>query len=102
MAKPNIGHVKRFIKARMAADDLYIKVKSKFDGMTDSVEYTKQEGYELAQREDTYHECNLGVSGVWIVSSSGNLVKEVQENGLVGYEVYNCCGCFTVLSSALK
>lgn len=103
MSKPNIGTVKRFITKKFASGDLYLKVKSKFYGMTDGVEYVKDRGYELAQADTSFHECTLGIQGIWIVSGSGcNLIKEVTEGDLVGYEVYNCCGSFIVLADSLK
>lgn len=88
---------KSFVKKNRA--NLYIKVKSSFDGMTDCVEQLNG-GYEPAVNATYVHENNLGIKGVWLVNGSRDYFREVSENGFTGIEVYNCCGTFVVAVKA--
>ena len=93
MKKITKATFKSFIKKNRP--NLYVKVKSSFDGMTDCVEQVEG-GFVPAQEAYYVHENNLGIQGVWLVHGSRDYFREVKENGFTGIEVYNCCGTFVV------
>jgi len=84
------------LKALIAAgDELFIRINSRFDGMTDGVEWVKDAAFVPAARKD-YTNYDLGVSGVYVVGGSRNSFTRFEENGFIGMRVYNCCGSFVV------
>jgi hypothetical protein len=43
------------------------------------------------------HEANtLGIEGIWLVGSSRDYITRIETDELVGLNVYNSCGDFTV------
>lgn len=84
---------KSFVKKNRA--NLYVKVKSSFDGMTDCVQQLNG-GFAPAKEAVYTHENNLGIGGVWLVNGSRDYFREVTQDGFTGIEVYNCCGTFVV------
>lgn len=80
--------VKSFIKKNRA--NLFINVKSDFDGMTDSVE-RRTDGFKKA-KEEAHHEATLGIEGVWFVGSSRDYFTAYETATMTGYEVSNSCG----------
>ena len=90
---------------------LFIKCKSSFDGMTDSVETSRNQAYRplvkverdparpFVSESDNTLGYGIG-SGIWLVGDGGDRFKAISEAGFEGYEVYNCCGCFIVAVKA--
>lgn len=66
-----------------------------FDGMTDCVERCDT-GYSAAKPTHTSAENTLGIAGVWLVGSSRDRITRFEDDTLVGINVYNCCGSFSV------
>ena len=101
--KPTLATLKAFIRKNEA--NLFIKCHSSFDGMTDSVEQNRNADYrpitKLEQRcpfvrhPDSFDN-TLGFNGVWLVGQSRDYIKAINEEGFTGFEVYNCCGSWTV------
>ena len=93
--KVTMATVKSFIKKNRAK--LLIKISSRFDGMTDGLEWNKDAQFvpvvETGRVDCQY---SLGLSGVWIVGGSRNWVEAINVPGYVGYSVSNCCGKWTV------
>jgi hypothetical protein len=77
-----------------------IMCKSSFDGMIDGISYNPSAAFVPVQKAAHYHTNNLGFSGIWLVSGSGNSFEAYNNNGFVGIEVYNCCGSFVVAVKA--
>lgn len=92
MTKITKATLKSFVKKNR--EQLFVNVKSKFDGMTDGCE-SRNAGFQAA--EATNHEAHtLGVKGIWLVGSSGNYFKPYSADGFEGIVVSNCCGHFVV------
>jgi hypothetical protein len=75
---------------------IYVKTRTRFDGMTDGIEDCQDQGWSLARAADHTFENNLGIAGVWLVGGSRNYFREVKEENFTGIDVYNCCGHFMV------
>ena len=85
------------IKSFINKNEIYLKTKSKFDGMTDGCEPCYAQSINKAERvEPTKY--NLGIKGAWFVGSSRDYFNAYEENGYTGYEVYNSCGTFYLLT----
>jgi len=84
--------VKTFIRNNAA--NLYINVKSEFDGMSDGCEQ-RHEGFKrvttftAADRKST-----MGISGAWFVGNGRDYFYPYSENGFEGIKVSNSCGRF--------
>jgi len=82
--KITLATLKSFI--RKNADSLFCKTRSRFDGMTDSIE----------QVEDFFGSVSaekaLGLQGVYIVGGSRDRFRYFEDESFVGIEVSNCCG----------
>src|SRR5690349_4320372 len=93
MSKVTLATLKRFVKKNR--ENLWINVKSYFDGMIDGTAYN-HDGFKKAGKSDYPHsfEHDLGISGAWFVGRSGDYFKAYDKDGFKGYEVYNSCGCF--------
>jgi hypothetical protein len=82
--KITLATLKSFI--RKNADSLFCKTRSRFDGMTDSIE----------QVEDFFGSVSaekaLGLQGVYIVGGSRDRFRHFEDESFVGIEVSNCCG----------
>lgn len=95
--KPTLATVKSFINKNR--ENLFINVKSSFDGMTDGVESLRG-GFAPAKKDKTvsvnsdYYNATQGIEGVWFVGGSRDYVSRYDENGFVGYTVCNSCGAF--------
>lgn len=74
---------------------LYLRVKSTFDGMTDCVQPVEG-GFVPCVSARHVNENNLGIQGVWLVGGSRNSFREFRQADFTGIEVYNCCGSFIV------
>lgn len=94
MSKPTLATLKSFIAKNRA--NLFIKQKSRFDGMCDGVVYDVNAGFKPARiNTNTSHMKNtLGVDGAWVVGR--DLISAYEADGFKGYDVYNCTGSFVL------
>lgn len=83
---------KKFIKQ----PNLLISQHSSFDGMVDGVMPSSDRSFKPVTTTTAHYEHTLGINGVWLVGSSRDFFKHYEENGIVGIEVFNCCGRFIV------
>lgn len=90
MSKITKATLKSFVKKNAA--NLHVMMKSRFDGMYDCVMDTGEKAFHPAQRREGMEEHTLGISGLWLVGSSGNSFYHYEDDKFVGIEVYNCCG----------
>lgn len=89
--KITIATVKSFIQRNR--EDLYINVRSEFDGMTDGIE-SRHDGFRPAQWVTQSPQNDFGVGGAWFVGSSRDSLRLYEDDTYVGIEVYNACGSF--------
>ena len=90
-SKITLSTIKAFVRKN---PDLLIKCVSDFDGMTDCVEQNRGAQFKKAEPSERNPENTLGIRGAWFVKGSRDYFTPFQENGLKGFEVYNCCGSF--------
>jgi len=92
--KPTLATLKSFIKKN--ADNLYIKKQSRFDGMQDCVVECEKPLYTKIEKTERHIKNTLGIRGVWVIEggSGRNLITEIKN----GFEVYNCCGSFALIT----
>jgi len=96
--KITLATVKSFIKKNQ--DQLFIKLISKFDGMTDGISFTKDAGFIPAEKDTTesknsdYNDRTHGIKGAWFVGSSRDYFTAFEDDNLIGYKVSNSCGSF--------
>ena len=83
--------IKSFI--RKNPDNLFINVKSSFDGMIDGCAYYN-DGFKKAEKDTDNIRNTLGVSGAWFVNNSRDYFNPYNKDGFIGYGVTNCCGSF--------
>jgi hypothetical protein len=103
MKKPTLATLKSFIRKNEA--NLMIRCDRSFDGMTDCVEMSENPQFRslVKLNNDSQSEHSLGFghgSGVWLVGGSRDYIKSYSENGMTGFEVYNCCGSFVLAVAA--
>ncbi len=97
MAKITLATLKSFV--RKNEGQLFINVRSKFDGMTDGVE-SRDGGFGEAKADDwskNHVEHTLGYLGVWLVGSSRDSISAYEDDQFTGFHVYNCCGDFNIV-----
>ena len=80
------------LKSFINKNEVYVKMESSFDGMSDMVEYDKNAKYMPAQKTDSNIANTLGVNGLWVVGGSRNYFKYFEDENFYGIDVYNCCG----------
>lgn len=85
--------VKSFIRNNF--ENLFINVRSSFDGMTDCCE-EQRGGFQRAVKEEDefYSNHTLGVRGAWFVGQSRDYITPFNENGFIGFSICNACGRF--------
>ena len=95
--KITLATLKSFIRKNHS--QLQIKVKSKFDGMYDCVMPTEKSEFQPVRAAGAgMQERTLGIAGVW-VCNSGNYITEYDNGaGFKGFNVWNCCGEFTLIA----
>ncbi len=86
--KITLATVKSFIKK---SPKLWVSIHSSFDGSTDCVELTRDNSLVEIRKENA-----LGSKGVWVVGSSRDYFKYVENETHFGIKVSNCCGCGTI------
>ena len=99
MKKITLATVKSFI--RKNSNNLFINVKSSFDGMTDGCEPCNN-GFMVAVPAQDHIENNLGINGAWVVGSSRDYFTPYFKDGFSGIEVYNCCGKFILAVKSIQ
>jgi hypothetical protein len=96
--KITLATVKSFIKKN--SDNLFINIRSKFDGMTDGIQQIGNEFTKTQKDENLYSQNNtLGIKGAWFVGSSNDFFTSFEDDKFIGIEVYNCCGKFILAIS---
>ena len=74
-------------------ENLYILVKSRFDGMVDCVTDNPDRMFKKAEKNDYMsQEHNLGINGLWIVGGGRDWFSHFENEHYVGLEYSNCCG----------
>ena len=96
MSRITLATFKAFI--RKNSGNLYLKVRTHFDGMTDCCEPTHDAYFAPVEPADHVYSNNLGLRGVWLVGHSADYFTPFSEGCFKGYEVYNCCGQFILCS----
>lgn len=89
--KITLATLKKFIKE----EGLFLKIKSKFDGMIDGSAPGKNM-YEPVEKTESLISHTLGIEGMWCVGSSRDYFTYVNDGQYEGIEVYNSCGCVTI------
>ena len=79
---------------RKNSDRLFVKERSRFDGMIDCVADVA-DTFQPAETGCGYDDNTMGIRGVWLVRGR-NWFVPFEENGFSGFTVYNCCGSFIV------
>lgn len=85
--------IKSFIRKNI--NDLFINVKSSYDGMIDGCS-CYNDGFTKAVIDNANERNTLGIAGAWFVNSSRDYFQVYNENGFTGYSVSNCCGHFII------
>lgn len=88
MKKVTLATIKKFVRDNK--DNLYFKLKSSFDGMTDCVEQRESGWRKVTPDLENINGYTMGIDGAWFVGSSRDYFTPIEN----GYEVYNCCGSF--------
>ena len=91
MSKPTIATVKSFIKKNRAA--LMLRVSSKFDGMTDSVQHIA-DSFDPVESSEGHESHTFGIQGAWFVGRSRDYITAFERDGIKGFHISNCCGSF--------
>lgn len=81
--------IKNFVRNNQG--NLFICVKSHFDGMTDGLAYNKG-GFRKAEPTSRDHDCTLGIDGNWMVGGGRDYFTAYEDAEFTGYEISNCCG----------
>jgi len=93
--KITLSTVKSFITKNR--ENLFINVKSNFDGMTDCVQ-PKDGGFDKATSNNAelgtqMYDATMGIAGAWFVRGSRDYFTAYEDEKFIGFEVYNSCGC---------
>ena len=88
MKKITKATFKAFIKKNK--DNLFINVKSAFNGMVDMVD-TVNSGFKKATLTDKHCENTLGIDDVWVIDGR-NWFQVYEDKEFQGIDWYNCCG----------
>jgi len=96
MKKITLATIKSFIRKNKS--NLFLNVKSSFDGMTDCIEFRNYGFNPIKNTEwaQNNHKHTMGIQGAWFVGQSRDYFSEYSKNGFFGYEVSNCCGSFVL------
>lgn len=76
-------------------ENLQIRTKSSFNGMTDGLDY-KDSGFAKATTTERSLEHTLGIDGAWFVGQSRDYCTLFDNGQFTGIEVSNCCGHFII------
>jgi hypothetical protein len=92
MSKITLATIKSFVKKNHS--NLYIKVKSHFDAMTDGCERLNGGFIPVSPSELNHPKHTMGIQGAWFVGHSSDYFRPIKEEGFSGYEISNSCGHF--------
>jgi hypothetical protein len=98
MKKLTRATLKSFVKKNI--DDLFINVKSSFNGMIDGCQEEKG-GFEKIEltNKDFHFDNTLGIKDVWLVGGNGSSKDHFthhDDRQFSGIKVNNCCGIFVL------
>jgi hypothetical protein len=98
--KITLATVKSFITRNLGK--ILIKTSSRFDGMCDGVRNVEGAAYRTPDvtKFNKTDEAQLGIQGVWFVRGSRDYFTIIDTPEFTGYEVYNCCGTWSVVVPA--
>jgi len=100
-AKITLATLKTFLNKN--ASNIYIKVESRFDGMTDCVERVEDEFRHVTRAEsEKVRDYDLGFSGLYLVGSSRDSISAFENEKYTGFHVYNCTGSCTVATPKVQ
>ena len=91
--KITLATFKKFLRDNHG--NLFFMPESSFDGMTDSVEFTKSAPRKVTYTPE-YSQYTLGISGVWLVGSSRDYFQPFEDQLFKGISVSNSCGSFSI------
>jgi hypothetical protein len=96
MRKFTIASAKKFIKANQ--NNLLVKFESTFDGQIDGTSFNRGAQFDTAtvDFDDRCASNNHGVIGCWFVGSSRDMLTPFEDNEMIGFNVYNSCGSFSI------
>ena len=93
MKKITLAGLKSFI--RKNKDNLYIKVKSDFDGMVDGIVEVDMDWKKVeAEKIDFTDKNTMGICGAWLVGESRDRIQITDDGDLI--TVGNCCGSWEI------
>ena len=93
MKKITLAGLKSFI--RKNKDNLYIKVKSDFDGMVDGIVEVDMDWKKVeAEKIDFTDKNTMGICGAWLVGGSRDRIQITDDGGII--TVGNCCGSWEI------
>ena len=101
MKKITRSTIKSFVVRELKNDNLYVSVKSSFDGMTDCVQRVEDNFAKAQSANYGTPDNTLGVQGIWLVGSSRDYFQPYSDDSYVGYKVFNACGSFLVAMKRL-
>ena len=87
--KITLATVKAFINRNKA--NLYVKVTSDFDGMTDCIQ-SVNDTFKPAKFNESSDHYLCGISGVYIVGSSRDYFRLYETDNAIGVIISNSCG----------
>jgi len=86
--KITLATLKSFAKRNEG--NIFFKVKSDFDGMTDCVQSVKMDWRKTSIKEPGYY--RTGIEGVYTVGRSRDYFNIYEDDEYFGIRVYNSCG----------
>ena len=93
--KITLATLKAFAKRN--SDALFVKVKSDFDGMTDSVQQVSDD-WRKTEITDSRNYYKTGIQGVYTVGRSRDFFEIYEDDLFIGIEISNSCGT-TILAT---
>mgnify|MGYP001218571265 CR=1 FL=1 len=90
--KITLATLKKFIKDNEG--NLYIKIESTFNMLTDSIEFvqTKFKKTEFNKEKSKKIDRDLGYKGLWIVGNGDDNFINYEDENFIGIKIINCCG----------
>lgn len=99
--KITLATIKSFLRKNEGS--LFVSHGYSFDGMTDCYQPSRDKSIKTLEGSfDKDAKSTLGFTDLWFVGGSRDnfYPKEIEANGVkyAGFEVYNCCASFTILT----
>tara|TARA_R100001463_G_scaffold74997_1_gene129023 strand:+ start:2270 stop:2554 length:285 start_codon:yes stop_codon:yes gene_type:complete len=76
-------------------DNLFIKVKSSFNGMIDGCE-SYDNDFEAVEKIERNIKNTHGINGAWLVNGGRDYFENYEDDNFKGIYVYNSCGSFVI------